>query len=189
MSELKRPASIRELLDCLPRPTLVHLCELRELAVSRANDDCRSSIARSFRGQRDDFLAALRKEELVILLLNPIRDGDALFELPDPERYPKRELLELATTGFGRSRELGRPFVPGDSASTSSDAPPPQSASPSAQVSADEDDPPLVPESSPSLANVPSSGWKSSSADQGAPGASGTACSRGAQSGRFQRAG
>lgn len=111
MSELNRPASVRELLDCLPRSTLVHLCDLRGLELSRANDDCRSRIARSFRGQRDELLNVLRKDELVTLLQMPIRDGDDIFVLDTPEGFAKRELLELAITAFGRTREIGRPFV------------------------------------------------------------------------------
>lgn len=112
MSELSRPASIRELANELPRATLVYLCELRGLPVSRANDDCRSSIARSFRGQREEFLSMLRKEDLLILLSLPLRDGNQVFELPNPTRFSKRELLEHAMDGFGRTtRTLGEPFV------------------------------------------------------------------------------
>ena len=157
MSELKRPASIRELLECLPRLTLVNLCEARGLPVARANYDCRSSLARSFRGQRDDFLAALRKDDLALLLMHPIRDGEELFELSDADEYTRRELLELAITGFGRTRELGRPFSLCVQATTHSDLPPAPPA-PDA-VAVVEEDPLLVPESSPSLSHGPSSGW------------------------------
>jgi len=111
MSALNRPAAVRELLDVLPRTTLVYLCELRGLPVSRANDDCRSSIARSFRGQRDDFLSVLRKDELVHLLNHGIRDRESVFDLPNPYSYSKRELQELAIMAFGRLQDLGRPFV------------------------------------------------------------------------------
>lgn len=157
MSELKRPASIRELLECLHRQSLVYLCDVRGLHVSRANDDCRTSIARSFRGQRDQLLAALRKEELVLLLAQPIRDGDGLFELPDPDSYTKRELLDLATTGFGRTRELGRPFTERVAMASESEAPPPPPSS--ERVTAAEDDPLLAPESSPSLSSSVDAGW------------------------------
>ena len=111
MSELNRPASVRELLDVLPRTTLVYLCELRGLPVSRANDDCRSSIARSFRGRRDEFLSVLRKDELIHLLHHGIRDRESVFDLPNPYTYSKRELQELAIAAFGRIQDLGRPFV------------------------------------------------------------------------------
>lgn len=111
MNEIKRPASVRELIDHLPRATLVYLCELRGLAVSRANDDCRSSISRSFRGQRDDLLHALRKDDLVTLLRVPIRHRNALFELPNPHTYSKSELTTLAVRAFGRLDELLHPFV------------------------------------------------------------------------------
>lgn len=112
MIELMRPASIRELVEKLSRPSLVYLCEQRGRPVSRANDDCRSSISRSFRGQRDELLALLRKEELVLLLRLPIRSGNQLFELQRPETYSKRELQELAKLAFGSAGHLGEPFVP-----------------------------------------------------------------------------
>jgi hypothetical protein len=111
MTELMRPASIRELVEKLPRPSLVYLCEQRGRPVSRANDDCRSSISRSFRGQRDELLALLRKEELVLLLRLPVRSGNQVFELPQPEAYSKRELQELAKLAFGSAGHLGEPFV------------------------------------------------------------------------------
>ena len=111
MTELMRPASIRELVQKLPRPSLIYLCEQRGRPISRANDDCRSSISRSFRGQRDELLALLRKEELVILLQLPVRSGDLVFELPDVHSYAKRELQELAKLAFGNTGHLGEPFV------------------------------------------------------------------------------
>lgn len=156
MSEIKRPASVRELLDCLPRQTLINVCQVRGLPVSRANDGCRSSIARSFRGQRDEFLAALRKDELAHLLRQPIRDGDSLLEVVEPEQYTRRELLELAIIGFGRTRELGRAFTPCASGRADSDVPPPPS---SEQGEPADDGAPLVPDSLASLSNGPSSGW------------------------------
>ncbi len=135
MTELKRPASVRELVDQLPRPTLIYLCELREQVASRANDDCRSSIARSFRGQRDDFLASLRKDDLVLLLEFPIRDGSSVFELPRPSNYSKRDLLDLALIAFGRSGHVEKPFVRragGFSSSPMADAAPLQREEPPA---------------------------------------------------------
>jgi hypothetical protein len=111
MTELMRPASIRELVEKLPRPSLIYLCEQRGRPVSRANDDCRSSISRSFRGQRDEFLATLRKEELVLLLRLPVRSGDLVFELPNAHTYTKRELQELAKLAFGNAGHLGEPFI------------------------------------------------------------------------------
>jgi hypothetical protein len=111
MTELMRPASIRDLVQKLPRPSLVFLCEQRGRPISRANDDCRSSISRSFRGQRDELLSLLRKEELVLLLRLPVRSGDVVFELPDPHMYSKRELQELAKLAFGNAGHLGEPFV------------------------------------------------------------------------------
>ena len=111
MTELMRPASIRELVQKLPRPSLIYLCEQRGRPISRANDDCRSSISRSFRGQRDELLALLRKEELVLLLQLPVRSGDLVFELPDVQSYAKRELQELAKLAFGNTGHLGEPFV------------------------------------------------------------------------------
>ena len=111
MTELMRPASIRELVEKLPRPSLIYLCEQRGRPVSRANDDCRSSISRSFRGQRDELLAMLRKEELVLLLRLPVRSGDLLFELPNAHTYTKRELQELAKLAFGNAGHFGEPFV------------------------------------------------------------------------------
>ncbi len=139
MTIIDRPASVRELLECLPRQTLIYLCELRELQVSRSNYDCRSSIARSFRGKRDEFLGVLRKPELVLLLSHAIRDGDDVLELTDAERFTKRELLELAIQGFGRTRELGRPFRPHEAAVESTDS---RTSDPPAEpdsVSADEE--------------------------------------------------
>lgn len=112
MTELKRPASIRELAEQLPRTTLIYLCELRSQPVSPADEDCVSSIARSFRGQRDDFLGALEKDDLEILFGLPIRDKDSLFKLPHPEVYTEGELRDLATRAFGAARGLGTPFVP-----------------------------------------------------------------------------
>jgi hypothetical protein len=111
MTELMRPASIRELVEKLPRPSLIYLCEQRGRPVSRANDDCRSSISRSFRGQRDELLATLRKEELLLLLSLPVRSGDLIFELPNAQTYTKRELQELAKLAFGNTGHLGEPFV------------------------------------------------------------------------------
>lgn len=111
MTELMRPASIRELVQRLPRPSLIYLCEQRGRPISRANDDCRSSISRSFRGQRDELLALLRKEELVLLLQLPVRSGEQVFELPDVHSYAKRELQELAKLAFGNAGHLGEPFV------------------------------------------------------------------------------
>jgi hypothetical protein len=110
VNEIKRPASVRELIDHLPRATLVFLCEHRGLAVSRANDDCRSSISRSYRGQRDDLLQALRKDDLVTLLRLPIRHRDGLYDLPDPHLYSRAELTTLAIRAFGRLDELFAPF-------------------------------------------------------------------------------
>jgi hypothetical protein len=158
MSEIKRPASIRELLECLSRPTLIHLCEYRELPISRGNSDCRSSIARSFRGQRDDFLAALRKQDLALLLQHPIRDGEEAFELPEPDRYTKRELLELASFAFGRTRELGRPFRPSASRAADVDEETEDEASAAPAVSAEED-PLLGPVSGQALAGAGRAGW------------------------------
>jgi hypothetical protein len=111
MTELMRPASIRELIEKLPRPSLIYLCEQRGRPVSRSNDDCRSSISRSFRGQRDELLAMLRKEELVLLLQLPVRSGNLVFELPNAHTYAKRELQELAKIAFGSTGHLGEPFV------------------------------------------------------------------------------
>lgn len=111
MNEIKRPASVRELIDNLPRASLIYLCEQRGLAVSRANDDCRSSISRSYRGQRDDLLQALRKDDLVTLLRLPVRHRNALFDLPNPHLYSRAELTTLAIRAFGRLDELFAPFV------------------------------------------------------------------------------
>jgi len=155
MNEIKRPASIRELLDCLPRPTLAYVCEQRGLALSRANDDCRSSIARSFRGQRDAFLAMLRKQELELLLEFPIRDGDEVFAIPDTARYSRRQLLDLAIMGFGRTSELGEPFFVVDS---TNDSDPPPSSGPESSETPEEAEP-LAPESHESVPSAIGSGW------------------------------
>lgn len=111
MTEIKRPASVRELLDPLQRATLIYLCEQRGLPVSRANDDCRSSISRSFRGRRDELLALLRAPELVFLLRCPIRDREGVYDLPNAHMYSKSELVTLAVRAFGRLGDLGSPFV------------------------------------------------------------------------------
>jgi hypothetical protein len=155
MSEIKRPASVRELLDCLPRLTLTYVCEQRGLAVSRANDDCRSSIARSFRGQRDALLAMLRKDELELLLQFPIRDGDQVFAIPETDRYNRRQLLELAMIGFGRTKDLGEPFFVVDA--TDDSVPPPSSEPETSEMP--EDEGPLAPESQEAVSSAVGSGW------------------------------
>lgn len=126
MTELMRPVSMRALLDCLPRATLVSLCEIRGLPVSRANDACRRSLARSFRGQRDEFFSLLKKDDLVHLFEQGIWDNEVVYELPDAYGYSKKELVELAIWAFGRLRDLTRPFVrrTGIAATPASDPPP-----------------------------------------------------------------
>jgi hypothetical protein len=134
VNEIKRPASVRELIDHLPRASLIYLCEQRGLAVSRANDDCRSSISRSYRGQRDDLLQALRKDDLVTLLRLPVRHRNALFDLPNPHLYSRSELTTLAIRAFGRLDELFAPFVErgARSAATGTANPTPATPAPSA---------------------------------------------------------
>lgn len=161
MTEIHRPASVREILECLPRVTLVYLCEFRGLPVARANADCRSSVARSFRGRRDEFLGALRKWELALLLTFPIQDGEERYLLPEPEAYSKRELVELACLSFGRTRELGRPFQPVPVGETVGPDLVPAEASEPPEAAAEEEgeDPLVAPESNPSLQSSADLGW------------------------------
>gem|GEM_PF-3999305 len=159
MTEIKRPASVRELLDPLPRATLIYLCERRGLPVSRANDDCRSSIARSFRGRRDELLGLLRVPELVFLLRCPIRDRDSVYDLPNAHMYSKVDLLTLAVRAFGYAGDLGAPFVArgfaqqAQATPTSTSTQAPVAPEPAAPASLNE-----VPDAAP-VSGAGSSGW------------------------------
>jgi hypothetical protein len=163
MTEIKRPASVRELVDQLSRAALVNLCEGRGLHVSRANDACRSSISRSFRGQREVFLASLRKDDLEQLLSLPIRDGEELLGLPNCHGYTKRQLCELAILAYGPTRGLAAPFVAltddeDDDGETEDDESEDGGDDPD-EDDGGESDLRLEPESAPTLAAAAGAGW------------------------------
>lgn len=94
--------TIRSLLDVLDEIALdspipiVRLCELRELR-ARSSRAKRESLARSYRGDFMQFLADLRKQDLVCLLAVPITLDGVDHNLPSAGRYRKEELIDIAS--------------------------------------------------------------------------------------------
>jgi hypothetical protein len=94
--------TIRSLLDVLDELALdspipiVRLCELRELR-ARSSRAKREALARSYRGDFMQFLADLRKQDLVCLLAVPITLDGVDHNLPSAGRYRKEELVDIAS--------------------------------------------------------------------------------------------
>lgn len=102
MEAWSRMITIRSLLDVLDEIALdspipiVRLCELRELR-ARSSRAKREALARSYRGDFRQFLADLRKQDLVCLLAVPITLDGVDHNLPSAGRYRKEELIDIAS--------------------------------------------------------------------------------------------
>ncbi len=94
-------ASVRELLECLGRDGLVRLMRERGLPPTRENDDRRSCLARSFRGDVSGFISELTREELVSIFRSSTFEvrGDEAY-LSNPSKYRLDELRAFALNAF-----------------------------------------------------------------------------------------
>src|SRR5581483_7365318 len=98
MSEKTTP---RQLLDYLARSTLVRLIYQRGLPTSRENDERRSTLARSYRGDVEALVSDLNRQELIMLFdeLNFFVDGEWVY-LSNPGKYRLEDLRAFAIAGF-----------------------------------------------------------------------------------------
>jgi hypothetical protein len=92
--------SVRHLLNFLDRDALVILADKRALAASRSNEERRSRIARSYRGDVVAFLQDLRREDLLELVRDDVVWADSEYFLPNAARYSKEDLLRFAEGVF-----------------------------------------------------------------------------------------
>jgi hypothetical protein len=89
---------IRSLLDFLVERNLDainRLCDLRGVGGRGKSAKC-ESLARSYRGDHEQFFEDLRKEELVALLSDPTDINGEEFYLPSANSYPKAKLIGFA---------------------------------------------------------------------------------------------
>ncbi|GAB4510408.1 MAG: hypothetical protein Tsb0020_27580 [Haliangiales bacterium] len=94
--------SIRDLLDYLvdvDREAIERLCAHRGFKRRGKAAKC-ESLARSYRGDYEQFFAELRKKDLVELLKSPTTVGDAEYRLTYAGRYSKEDLVWLALCLF-----------------------------------------------------------------------------------------
>jgi len=87
---------IRDLLDLLGRDALVRLADLRALQPSPYNDERRGRIARSYRGDINEFLGDLRRMDLVTLLQGEWEIQGRFYYLPSVAQRTHEELLAIA---------------------------------------------------------------------------------------------
>lgn len=88
---------VRDFLNPLGRDALVRLCQLRGLRRARSNDERKSLLAYSYRGDIAALIADMYKYELVVSLKYLVvteREGD--FALHRPEQYDLEKLRGLA---------------------------------------------------------------------------------------------
>jgi predicted nucleotide-binding protein len=94
--------TIRELLDFLAEEDLDivrRLGEIRDLGGRGRAAKC-ESLARSYRGDHEQFFSDLRKQDLVVLLESPTEIRGSDFYLPSAGRYAREALETFATQLF-----------------------------------------------------------------------------------------
>ena len=91
----------RDILDVLGRDTLVRLIRERNLSASRENDDRRTSLSRSYRGEVETLILELSRTELIeVFRAMWFWVGEEKMELRNPSQYRLEELRAFAIRAF-----------------------------------------------------------------------------------------
>lgn len=104
-------STVRQLLECLGRESLVRLMRERGLSATRTNEARRERLARSYRGDVEALIQDLNRDELVSIFRRAtftLKDEE-LF-LPSPGKYRLDELRAFALRAFAGRRVR----IPGD---------------------------------------------------------------------------
>lgn len=105
--------SVREGLDRLDREALVALAEVRGVRGARSNDDRRSTLARSYRGDATTFVGDLRRADLINILANSWAFGGVEYRADKIFHEPTSELRKVALELF-TSEGVPKRFVVDD---------------------------------------------------------------------------
>jgi hypothetical protein len=146
-------AKVRDVLDCLPRPSLSRLCSERGLTPDRDIDSHRKTLAHSFHGRREDLIFSLHRTELVEVFrkLTFLENGESV-RLASPSTHRLDELHKIALWLIaGQRRPRFARLVPVDNRRIEADdtednvaarnrvrAPPDEEAAPTHQLSVEE---------------------------------------------------
>lgn len=92
--------TVRDGLDQLDRDALMELAAKRGVKGARSNDDRRTTLSRSYRGDVQAFLGDLSRSALIHVLAGPWQHGDTPYRAGDIFHRPTAELRRIALELF-----------------------------------------------------------------------------------------